>query len=150
MPQLPLGTYDPTKVNISFGGVTVDGFAEGTFIKATRNNDAWAWKGSNSGGGGRSRNPDKSGRLEFTLHAQSPSNGYLTQIARLDELTGTGVRSCAVKDRTSFTSNCFAGKAWIEKIPDFERGREIGEVTWILECDELDIYHDGSIPTLAT
>lgn len=141
-----LGSYDPTQVNIVFAGVIIDGFAPDTFVKATRNEDTWTFQPSNSGGGGRSRNPNKSGRFEFTLHAASPSNGYLSTIARTDELTATGIGECQVKDRTSLNSKCFAQQAWVIKPADFERQKELGAITWIIETPEISIDHDGIVP----
>ena len=145
MPVL-LGNYDPTSQNVSIGGVIIDGFADGTFIKAARNQDTWTFQPSNSGGGARSRNPDKSGTIEFTLHAGSPSNAYLSTLARTDELAGTGVVDCLVADRTTAQASVGAAQAWVKKIPDFERQKEIGEITWVVECLELNIMHDGLVP----
>lgn len=145
MPVL-LGNYDPTQQNVSLGGVIIDGFADGTFIKASRNQDTWTYQPSNSGGGARSRNPDKSGTIEFTLHAASPSNSYLSTLCRTDELAGTGVTDCQVNDRTTAQASVAAAQAWIKKPADFERQKELGEITWVVECAELVITHDGLIP----
>ena len=141
-----LGSYDPTRQNVVFGDVPIDGFADGTFIKVSRNQDTWTYQPGNSGKGARSRNPDKSGRFEFTLHAGSPSNAYLSSIARTDELLATGIGSCQVKDRTTLSAKCFAQQAWVIKPPDWERQKTIGEITWIIETDEVDVTHDGLVP----
>lgn len=145
MPSLPLGTYDPTEQVVVFNGLLIDGYAAGTFIKVSRNEDAVTFQPSNSGGGARSRNPNKSGRFEFTLLAASPANGLLSAIALADELRGEGVGECMVKDRSSFNSLaiCEAQNAWVVKQADFERAKEVGEVTWIIESDELLIAHAG-------
>ena len=39
-----LKTYDPTLVTISFGAVPLVGFADGTFVTATRNEDSFTHK----------------------------------------------------------------------------------------------------------
>lgn len=143
---VPLGSYDPQECNIAFNGLIIDGFGAGTFIKVSRNEDAYTFQPSNSGGGARSRNPNKSGRFEFTLLAASPSNALLSAIAQADEIRGEGIGECQVKDRSTASAKCSSQNAWIVKIPDWERAKEVGEVTWIIEADQVDIVHDGLVP----
>jgi sulfate transport system permease protein len=40
----------------------------------------------------------------------------------------------------------FAQNGWIVKYPDWERAKEMGEVTWVIECDDINIFHAGLIP----
>jgi hypothetical protein len=145
MGAMTLKTYDPTEQDVIFNGVLVDGFAPGTFIKVSFNEDLWSFQASNSGGGARSRNPNRSGKLEFTLHQSSPSNGILSAFFRADLQSGTGVGECLIKDRSTAAAEVVAQNAWIVKAPDFERGKETGEVTWVLESDAIDIIHDGGV-----
>lgn len=140
-------TYDPKNVNISFAGKIIDGFGPDTIVKVSRNEDTWSFQPSNSGGGSRSRNPNKSGRIEFTLHLASPSNAALSAIFKADELGGTGVGNAFIKDRSTNGAFCMARNAWIVKPPDWERAKEAGAVTWVLESDEISIDHDGLIDT---
>lgn len=144
--SLQLGNYSPETNNLTVGGVIIDGYAPDTFIKASRNQDTWTYKASNSGGGARSRNPDKSGTIEITLHNGSPSNAYLSSLCRTDELLGTGVVETQVVDRSTAQASVMAAKSWIKKTGDFERGTEVGTTTWIIETDDLDIIHDGLVP----
>ncbi len=147
-----LGNYDPTQQVIVFNGVIIDGYADDTFIKVSRNEDTWMFKPSNSGGGARARNPNRSGKFEFTLHGGSPSNAYLSTIARTDELAGTGVGECSVVDRTSTGSSsgggagAFAAQAWVVKPADYERQKEVGNVTWTIEAVDVNIIHTGLQP----
>lgn len=147
---LTLGTYDPTEQDLIINGVKIDGYAEGTMIKAARNNDAMTFKPSNSGGGARCRNPDKSGTIEITLHEGSPSNGFLSAMAAADEDLGLGVGEALVKDRSSLGAFCEAQHIWVKKQADFERAKETTDITWILETDELKINHAGLTPTVNT
>lgn len=138
-------SYDPTEVTVIFDGVVIDGYAAGTFVKVSRNQDAWSLQMGNSGSGARSRSPDKSGKYEFTLLASSPSNGILSAIAEADELTGQGVGECQVKDRGTLLAKCSSENAWVVKQPDFERGKEVGDITWTIESDNVELIHDGLI-----
>jgi hypothetical protein len=138
-------TYDPTEVTISYNSTPIDGFGPGTFIKVNRNVDAYTLQMGNSGSGARSKSPDKSGTIEITLLMSSPANGLLSAIQQLDELSGEGVGEFLVKDRSTAAAKCQAQNAWIKKPPDWDRGKEVGEVTWVLESDNIDILHDGTI-----
>jgi hypothetical protein len=138
-------SYDPTEVTVSFNGVTIDGFGPDTFVKASRNEDGWSLQVGNSGSGARSRNPNRSGTVEFTLLSSSPANALLQAIAIVDELSGAGVGECVVKDRNTLLSKVTAQNAWVKKIPDLERAKENGNITWMIETDLLNIAHDGVI-----
>jgi hypothetical protein len=138
-------TYDPKDVIFIFKTRQIDGFAAGTFIKASRNNDLFTFTPSNSGGGARNRNPDRSGKVEVTLLTSSAANKILSDIVIADELSATGVGEILILDRRTLLSKVQCENAWIMKPADWERQKEVGEVTWILESDELIIAHDGLI-----
>lgn len=142
---IPLGTYDPTEQTVIFNSQIIDGYGPDTFIKASRNEDGMSFHPSNSGGGARARNPNKSGRFEFTLLASSPANALLSAIAIADEQRGEGIGECQVVDRSSTNAACFAQNAWVVKHPDYERMKEVGAITWVLETDEIEIIHTGLI-----
>lgn len=138
-------SYDPTENVIVFNGAIIDGYGPDSFIKVSRNSEAWTLQMGNSGTGARSRNPDRSGKVEVTLLASSPSNGVLSAMALADELRGEGVGEFMVKDRGTETAKCNAENMWITKQPDWERAKETGTTTWTFETDALDISHDGLI-----
>jgi hypothetical protein len=136
-------TYDVKNVTISVGGATIDGFGPDAVVKVSRNEDGFSFQPSNSGGGARSKNPNKSGRIEITLLAASPSNAILQAFAVADELRGEGVVEALIKDRSTALALCQAQNAWVVKFPDWERGKTVGDITWILECDDIEMIHDG-------
>lgn len=140
-----IATYDPRKVTVTFNGQIIDGFGPDSFVKVSRDNDGWTYQPSNSGGGARSRNPDKSGTIEITLLNKSAANAILSAFAVADELTGEGVGEFQVKDRSTLAALCSARNAWIRKIPDWERAKEVGVTVWLIGTDEVNIVHDGLI-----
>lgn len=138
-------TYDPKDVIVVVKAKQIDGFAPGTFIKVSRNEDAFTFQPSNSGGGARSRNPNKSGTVEITLLNSAPSNATLSAQALADELSASGVGEFLVKDRRTDGAQCQAQNMWIKKVPDWERAKELGETTWTFETDDLNITHAGLV-----
>lgn len=144
LPQI-LGTYDPTMQDIVFKGVTITGYADGTMITASRNEPAWTFKPSNSGGGARCRNPNKSGKFVFTLHQASPSNGVLSAFAALDEESAEGVGDVLVKDRSTGNdaAKATAQNGWVVQQATYQRSKETDDITWTIETDEILITHAG-------
>lgn len=137
-------TYDPTQFIITIGANTIVGFAAGTFIKASHNADAFSLEiGADGKSNTRIRNADQSGKLEITLLKSSPSNDLLSAQAILDRATGQGVVPAQVKDGSG-TAVAAAQNVWITKMADLERGKELGDVTWVLETDELEIIQGGT------
>lgn len=139
-------TYDPEKYQIIVHGNKMVGIADGTFIKASRNNDGYTLSMSADGSGARVKNPDKSGRFEVTLKRFSPSNDILAGIAALDELTGTEVDATYIADGNG-TSYALGAESWIVKQGDIEGAKEIGDITWIVETALLEQNPGGIIDT---
>lgn len=140
---MAIATYDPRNVIVTYNGQTISGFGADSIIKVSRTEDSWTFKPSASGGGARSRNPNKQGTIEITLQNKSPSMAVLSAFAVADELRGEGVGEFLVKDASTNAALCQARNAWIKKPADWERHKEVGETTWTLETDEVSIVHDG-------
>ena len=138
------GTYDPKKVLVTFGPVLFSGFADGTFINAARNNQGVNLAVGSTGDAARAISNDKSGIVTLTLLQSSTVNGQMSAIAKLDEGSGDGVHPLFIKDLRGLDL-VKAGAAWIQKIADYSRGREIGDgnTEWAIETDDLDIFHGG-------
>jgi len=135
-------TWDPTQFTIVVGANVITGFAAGTFIKASFNEDAYSLEVGADGGGCRIRNANESGRFEITLLKSSPSNALLSAQAILDRQTGQGVVPTQVKDGSG-TAVASGENVWITKMADMERGKELGDVTWILETIKLEMVQGG-------
>lgn len=137
-------TYDPQKVTVSVANITITGYATGSFVKVSRDEDAFVKTVGADGLVARTRNANRAGSIEVTLLQSSPSNDALSALALLDETSGTGVGAAQVKD-VSGTSIASAQNAWVKKLPDMERGKELGEVTWVIDCDLLNVTVGGTL-----
>lgn len=137
-------TYDAAQHLASFLGNALP-LATGpdTFLKVSRNQDGYTTQVGASGYGTRSRINDKSGTVELTLMAASQTNDILMAIALSDELApGSGAGPLFIKEANG-TTVVAAQNAWIKKIPDMERGKEAGTVTWVFESDNLEMFIGG-------
>lgn len=137
--------YDPTKVNLVVAGNLIQEFAPDTFISAKRDEDAYSKQVGAKGETTRTRNANKGGSIEITLMQQSPSNDVLSALAVLDELSGTGVGEAQVTDATTTATLAHAQNAWVKKIADLDRAKEAGTVSWIIDCDNLELFVGGGI-----
>lgn len=143
------GTWDPTKFSIAVGSTNAVGYGDGTFIKGMRNEPTFSIRVGADGGATRVRNANRSGRFEVTLQQSSPTNDAFQAQAAIDEQSGGGVKPTFVKDANG-NANAQGNNTWIVQIPDLERGKEAGDVTWILEADVLDLHQGGNTPIPGT
>lgn len=137
-----LRTYDPKNVLVSFGEVSLTGFADGTFVTVERASDAFSKVVGAGGDVVRTRNRDRSASVTVTLLASAPENDLLSAIAQGDELAGTGVRAVMVKELNG-TTIAAAQSAWIRKVPTAEYGKEHGSREWIFDVESLDAFVGG-------
>lgn len=142
---MTVATYQPDFVTAAFRGVPLTGFAPGSFITATRNNDSWNISVGSGGDATRAKSGDKSGRVTLTLLGSSASNATLSAMAAIDERDGSQVGPLAIKD-LSGADTCVAGTAWIVKPPDLEKSNEETNREWIFETDNLEIFAGGNVP----
>ncbi len=129
-------TYDPKQVTLIVGGKIISGFSDGTFIKAKRNDQAFALKVGVDGEGTRAKSSNRSGQLEITLMNSSDSNDALNAFALLDETANAGAVPVLLKDGSGRTL-ASAVTAWVQKLPDWSAAKEAFEIPWVLETDEL-------------
>lgn len=82
-------TYSPERVKVVIAqgaGYNVVGFAEGTFIEASRNSENTTTSAGAAGDIGITKIADKSGTLTMTLMQTSPSNQVLSAIQNAQDM----------------------------------------------------------------
>lgn len=126
-------TYDPAQIVVTLGPYLISGFAEGTFVKVSRDEDAFLKKVGVDGESARARNKNRAGSVELTLLQSSASNDTLSSIALADELAGQGVYPLMIKDLQG-TTLVMAPNAWVKKVADVEEAKEITDRAWVLDC----------------
>lgn len=137
-------TYRPLNILASFKGHHIRGIADGTFVDAERNSDGFSLKVGAGGDATRSQSHDRSGKVAFTLLAESSSNDALSNFAQADEDFGTGHGELMIKD-VNGTTLLHAEDAWIVKWPKVEYGKESGDREWQIECAALSVFVGGEV-----
>lgn len=139
------GSYDPSQVIVSIGGVTLSGFSDGDAIIARRSEDAYSMRAGNDGGVGRARNPNMSGEFEFKLLQTSAVNAALSALVATDDLTNQGLPTFPISIFDgSGASLAVASACWIKTVPEMTFGKEVGERTWVFSAADLRLFHGGN------
>jgi hypothetical protein len=139
----PLGTYAAEDTISSFLGQIMSGTADGTFVKASRNNDSFELTVGADGSPARAAQADKSGTVEITLLQTSLYNDFLSQVLVTDELTKVNTGPLLIKDLRGATL-VSAQQAWVKKFADVTLAKGIEARTWTIETGRLNIFVAGN------
>lgn len=134
--------YDPKLFSLIVGGKIISGFADNTFIKLERNEQAFNLKVGVTGEAVRAKNNNLSGKITATLMQSAQSNDDLSSFALADQLTNAGAVPVLVKDGSG-TTVASAVTAWVQKLPNTEFQKEATSREWVLETDELLMFVGG-------
>lgn len=143
---MALKPYDPKKILIVFGPQVITGYAKDSFLNAGYMNDQVASEAGADGEIAVGVSNDRRGKFEFTLIQTSLSNDFLSATAELFRVTSGGFYYPIVVKDLLGTTLLAAGNAWITKPADVKRGRGIGDSTWTIETDDLEIFNGGVAP----
>jgi hypothetical protein len=136
-------TLDPKAVQIIVGGAIISGFADGSFVRIGRRNNAYELVVGADGEGTRTKSNDRSGFFEIELMQTSESNSYLTSLAIADELNNAGAVPVLVKDAQGFSIHA-AETAFIEKTPDADYAKTATTRVWRLVTENLQHINAGN------
>lgn len=117
MADLTVRTYDPNQVIVSFMGVPLVGFAEGSIVSIKRDGDLFTKVKGADGGIDRVNNNNFAFEVTVSLKQVSPSNEVLSLAASADQLSNAGTGILLVKDNNGMTLFT-AAQAWVKKDPD--------------------------------
>jgi hypothetical protein len=141
-----LSTYSADEVDVIFAGVRLEGFADGEFVTVERRSDTFALKVGADGESAGSNTNDRSGSIKVKLLQTSLGNSHLSQMHTLDQNgpNGAGIGTLAIVDRSSGITLARADHAWVLKPGAASRGKEITEVEWTLETNNLEMDVSGA------
>jgi hypothetical protein len=148
MPGLQPLSYDPMKVVQIFMGIPLTGFAKDKKVKIAMAEDRWSLHIGVDGEVTRVLSRNQSGEITISLAASSPMNDVFSAAFALDNLTGAGAAEYSMTELNG--SSIFScSQAWIKKQPDTERGKELGELEWVLSFGKPDLYFIGGLNVVA-
>lgn len=131
-------TYSPGEVTNIIGTIMVSGIGAGMFIKAAYNVEGVKTEMGGDGEGVFVESLDLSGYVEVTLMRASKVNLLLTALHATKEIF-----PYYAKDNNGLDVIA-AAECRFEKMPDMEKGKESGEVTWKILTTNLFMTHGGA------
>lgn len=137
-------TFDPLKVIVTVDGIPLTGWADGKFISIKPAAAAFTKKVGASGEVARAKSNDLTQEVVLDFIQTSMSNDILSGFAALDKNNGGGQFALSVIE-IGTANVLFATNAWVRQDPDWERSKEIGEVSWTLDTDQA-VRFTGGIP----
>lgn len=138
--------YDSNRVEVSFAGVPMQGYADGEFLTITFEEDTFSKVTGTDGEASRSKSNNLGCTMEVRLMSTSPTNLLLSAIHEADKNAngGAGVGAFFVADLNG-TTEFLAGNAWIVKAPDQNFDREATERVWTFTCDRGNAIVGGTL-----
>ncbi|MFX0205153.1 MAG: DUF3277 domain-containing protein [Candidatus Hodarchaeota archaeon] len=144
-------TYDPSQIIVTFGGVPISGFDDGTFISVAPSSDYFTKKSGADGEVARAKSNDYTDEVTITLMSSSASNDYLSGIVLLDRTSNTGVLPLQILDLNGTTLH-FWPSAWIKSRPTSDFGKEITSRAWVFDTGNSMVSNVGGsiVDTVST
>jgi hypothetical protein len=142
-----LNTYSPKDVIISIAGLhTVQGYADGTFVRVTKEMKPFTKVRAMDGEQSRMYSDDDGYKVELTIMQSSSTNNILSMLYNIDTATRIGKFPLFIKDSLG-QSSFMAGTAWIEEIPQLTFGNGMETRTWVFGCSDAIITFGGNDST---
>jgi len=142
-----MATYDPKDLSVIVGGIPITGFAPGSFVTITYDEDSWALSVGPDGEAVRSKSNVKSATVELSLMHGAIANQVLSGFRVADEATNAGLVPLQILDRGTGTLHS-AEAAWVQKQPDMDYQPEAQPIGWTLRTASMDqnIGFSASLP----
>ncbi len=136
-------TFSSKKVQVIFANQRLTGFADGDFVSAEMNSDAFALVKGADGEGARAASADDSGKVTLTFLQTSIANDILSAALAADRLSEAGASPLLIKDLSGRTL-VESPEAWVMKSASVDLGKEVKGREWVIECDVLKMVVGGN------
>jgi hypothetical protein len=137
-----VGDYDAKKVIVTFGGVPISGFADGTFVQVDPNAESFTKKVGADGEVVRAKTNDNTHTVAITLQQSSLSNQYLSTCKAADKLTGLGMKPLSITDLNGGTL-FFWPQAWVQTDPSWGFAKESTDRAWTFHTGQIATQNEG-------
>lgn len=133
--------YDPEEYSIIFNGIPIEGFAEDNYVDIEFDSEGFQDQIGADGHVVRYKSSDQRATVTFVLMPSSPSNNLLSVMYNADTKSPNGIGVGPLLIRNTRGATVFMGsQAWIQKIPKFILGKEVGEREWVIRVAKLEAF----------
>lgn len=134
---MTVGTVNPKFNDIIIDGNKITGYADGTYLNAVRNSDAFETVSGADGHVARAKTNDSTSDVTITLLQTSRSNAVLSAIAKRDEKDGSGLVEAVIEERNT-GNKLDSAFVWVKKKPDIVYSKGIEARAWTLVFADVD------------
>jgi hypothetical protein len=136
--------YDPNQVQVSLGGVLLEGFADGTMIEVEPASDDYESKVGTKGDVGVARiyNPLSTVKIRFLQ--TSTANDQLSTLRNSSRAAAASGFASAFSMRDASGTTKVQGTAWIQKRPTATMSNTIEAREWTLTVRETSAFIGGN------
>jgi len=131
-------SYAPKDVVVSWNGVPITGFAEGTFITMKRATESKKKTVGSQGDVCITMSADKTGEIELTLMQSAPSNAKLALLLHLEEKARIPTVGVLMVSDPSGAVLALSKNAFLMSFPSLDLADDAGDRTWMFACEDLD------------
>ena len=136
-----LKTYSPERVDTSWGGVNLTGFAEGTAITLRRNADNSAQAVGMQGDVGITKTANRTGQVEMVFMQTSETNRILSAVQATQDLEGSDViRGDIVVTDPSGGMIALARNCHIMTPPEVSLSDDQSPRTWVWFAELVEFF----------
>lgn len=128
---MAVATYDPKKIEITFGSMIISGYADGTFVSIASEGDGFERMTGAAGDVAFVNKQMWCYDVTLTLLQTSHSNSELTLWYNMDKLTNSGLTTLTIKDHRG-NSLLEAAEARICAEPEVIYSRDIETREWVI------------------
>ncbi|WP_461246465.1 phage structural protein [Treponema sp. R6D11] len=125
-------TYDPKKVVVTFAGVTISGYMDGTFVNVAPGGEAFEKHKGADGSIDRVNKSEFGFRVTLTLKQTSPINPILAGLLNVDKLTNAGIATLLIQDLNG-SGILTAPQAWLVQDPESDWSDSMSGREWIID-----------------
>lgn len=139
-----LAQYSPSDVTITVAGLySVTGFAEGTFVRISKDTQQISTTRAMDGTMSRIKSPDTGWKIEITLAQSSSANDIFSVLWNVDKVSGLGKFPLFIKDGSGSTM-FMASTAWIEELPNITFSNQLETRCWRLGATDVIVNIGGN------
>lgn len=141
---MSLWTYSPDDVDVLIGGFyKLEGIADGTFVKVTKDLPPFTTSRSTDGMVARKGVINSTYTIEISVLSTSPANNVFTRFWQADTLLNVGKFPILIKDNLG-SGYFFSTTCWVEQIPSLEYSTSSTINMWTIRAHEGAIVIGGN------
>lgn len=144
-------TYSPTDVNITFAGVSIEGFSPDNVVRINRVDPLYTSKRALDGTVAITQKRNSVWQVEIFLAQSSESNDLLSGVQKLLYENNVKIMQylpLIIKDNSG-TTMFFAKDVWIERLPELDFGQSLATRQWTFMCNDVECVIGGNSEELS-